>query len=55
MTAPTNACAAEFDLDTLRGTLDEQGLAIAESQEASLKNRKRLAESTKGAPGRMHE
>ncbi len=39
---------AEFDLDTLRGKLDEQGLAIAESQEASMKNRKKLAESTKG-------
>ncbi|GAB4818452.1 hypothetical protein N2152v2_005498 [Parachlorella kessleri] len=37
----------EFDLDTLRGKLDEQGLAIAESQEASVKNRRKLAESTK--------
>ena len=27
-------------------------MAIAESQEASVKNRKKLAESTKGEPGR---
>lgn len=39
---------AEFDLETLRGTLDEKGLAIAETQEASVKSRKQLAEKTKG-------
>ncbi|KAG7667197.1 putative Protein CASP [Nannochloris sp. 'desiccata'] len=37
----------EFDLETLRSSLDEKGLAIAESQEASMKSRKQLSEKTK--------
>lgn len=40
---------ADFDLDGLRSTLDEKGLAIAATQDQSLKSRKQLAESTKGA------
>jgi hypothetical protein len=39
---------AEFDLETLRSSLDEKGLAIAQSQETSMKSRKQLAEKTKG-------
>jgi hypothetical protein len=39
---------AEFDLETLRSRLDEKGLAIAESQETSMKSRKQLSEKTKG-------
>lgn len=39
---------AEFDLETLRSNLDEKGLAIAESQEMSMKSRKQLSEKTKG-------
>ena len=39
---------AEFDLETLRSSLDEKGLAIAESQETSMKSRKQLSEKTKG-------
>lgn len=37
----------EFDLEGLRSTLDEQGLAVATAQEASVKARKGLAERTK--------
>ncbi|KAI8107225.1 hypothetical protein M9434_001868 [Picochlorum sp. BPE23] len=37
----------DFDLDGLRGDLDERGLAIAGRQESSLQSRKELAESTK--------
>ncbi|KAL8141852.1 hypothetical protein V2J09_014884 [Rumex salicifolius] len=37
----------EFDLDKERSSLDEQGLRIAENQENSQKNRKKLAESTR--------
>jgi hypothetical protein len=44
---------AEFDLETLRGKLDENGLAIAEKQEASVNSRKQLAERTKGQD--LHE
>ena len=40
--------AADFELEELRGKLDEQGLAIAEKQEASVNSRKKLAETTKG-------
>jgi len=39
---------AEFDLDTLRTSLDEKGLEIAANQDGSLKSRKRLADFTKG-------
>ncbi|XP_042501649.1 protein CASP-like [Macadamia integrifolia] len=37
----------EFDLDKERSLLDEQGLRIAENQENSQKNRRKLAESTR--------
>ncbi|GJP46084.1 hypothetical protein CLOM_g5416 [Closterium sp. NIES-68] len=37
----------EFDLESARTSLDEQGLKIAENQEASTKNRRKLAESTR--------
>ncbi|KAL8228556.1 hypothetical protein R6Q57_016140 [Mikania cordata] len=37
----------EFDLDKERSILDEQGLRIAENQENSQKNRRKLAESTR--------
>lgn len=40
-------CTAEFDLDSLRATLDERGLDIATRQEASLQSRKDLASYTK--------
>lgn len=38
----------EFDLEKERSGLDEQGLKIAENQEVSQKNRRKLAESTRG-------
>ena len=44
----TFICRADFDLDSERSKLDEQGLQIGESQESSLKNRRKLAESTRG-------
>ncbi|XWS60990.1 hypothetical protein CRYUN_Cryun07bG0087000 [Craigia yunnanensis] len=37
----------EFDLEREKSVLDEQGLRIAENQENSLKNRRKLAESTR--------
>ncbi|GLJ49086.1 hypothetical protein SUGI_1035530 [Cryptomeria japonica] len=37
----------EFDLENERTKLDDQGLKIAENQETSLKNRRKLAESTR--------
>ncbi|KAK8521367.1 hypothetical protein V6N13_077476 [Hibiscus sabdariffa] len=37
----------EFDLEKEKGVLDEQGLRIAENQESSQKNRRKLAESTR--------
>ncbi|KAG9150848.1 hypothetical protein Leryth_002981 [Lithospermum erythrorhizon] len=37
----------DFDLEKERTTLDEQGLKIAENQENSQKNRRKLAESTR--------
>ncbi|XP_065860703.1 protein CASP [Euphorbia lathyris] len=37
----------EFDLEKEKSILDEQGLRIAENQENSLKNRRKLAESTR--------
>ncbi|GMH17083.1 hypothetical protein Nepgr_018924 [Nepenthes gracilis] len=37
----------EFDLEKERSLLDEQGLRIAENQESSQKNRRKLAESTR--------
>lgn len=37
----------DFDLEKERTTLDEQGLRIAENQENSQKNRRKLAESTR--------
>lgn len=40
--------SADFDLDSLRTRLDEDGLAIAERQEESSKQRRTLAEATKG-------
>lgn len=39
---------AEFDLEKEKSGLDEQGLRIAENQENSQKNRRKLAESTRG-------
>lgn len=39
---------AEFDLEKEKSALDEQGLRIAENQENSQKNRRKLAESTRG-------
>lgn len=39
---------SEFDLEKEKSALDEQGLRIAENQENSLKNRRKLAESTRG-------
>lgn len=38
----------EFDLEKEKSVLDEQGLRIAENQENSQKNRRKLAESTRG-------
>lgn len=37
----------DFDLEKERSLLDEQGLKIAENQESSQKNRRKLAESTR--------
>eukprot|EP00873_Tetraselmis_striata_P029350 jgi/Tetstr1/449614/TSEL_036701.t1 len=37
----------EFDLEGLRSKLDEEGMAIAENQEASVKKRRELAEVTR--------
>eukprot|EP00898_Chlorokybus_atmophyticus_P007204 jgi/Chlat1/7485/Chrsp60S07002 len=37
----------EFDLERTRSKLDEQGLKIADNQETSLKNRRKLAEVTR--------
>ncbi|PRW51060.1 CASP-like [Chlorella sorokiniana] len=37
----------EFDLEGLRSQLDEQGLAVATAQEASVRSRKALADRTK--------
>lgn len=42
------SCPADLDLDGLKRKLDAQGMALAQAQEASLKNRKQLAENTKG-------
>ena len=39
---------SEFDLEKERNVLDEQGVKIADNQENSQKNRRKLAESTKG-------
>lgn len=38
----------EFELEKEKSVLDEQGLRIAENQENSQKNRRKLAESTRG-------
>jgi hypothetical protein len=38
----------EFDLENWRVKLDEQGMKIGDNQESSLKNRRKLAESTRG-------
>ncbi|KAG6430792.1 hypothetical protein SASPL_108865 [Salvia splendens] len=48
--APVSAVATfwkDFDLEKERTILDEQGLRIAENQENSQKNRRKLAESTR--------
>uniref|UniRef100_A0A7C8ZRW2 Cux N-terminal domain-containing protein n=1 Tax=Opuntia streptacantha TaxID=393608 RepID=A0A7C8ZRW2_OPUST len=48
--SPVSAVAnfwKEFDLEKERSLLDEQGLRIAENQENSQKNRRKLAESTR--------
>lgn len=49
---PSTPPLAEFDLEGLRSRLDEQGLAVATAQEASVKSRKALADRTKGACAR---
>lgn len=41
---------SDFDLETLRGKLDEEGLQIAENQELSVKKRRELADATRGLP-----
>jgi len=41
---------ADFDLEKWRAKLDDQGLKIGDNQENSLKNRRKLAESTRGKP-----
>ena len=41
---------ADFDLEAVRAKLDEQGMAIAANQEASIKSRRKLADVTKSAP-----
>lgn len=38
---------SDFDLEKEKSVLDEQGLRIAENQENSQKNRRKLAESTR--------
>ena len=47
---PTAVCSywKELDLESLRGTLDQQGLKVAEHQETSVTSRKALADRTKG-------
>ena len=40
-------CTLDFDLEKERSCLDEQGLKIAENQETSQKNRRKLAENTR--------
>ncbi|GER25124.1 protein CASP [Striga asiatica] len=50
LSAPLSAVATfwkDFDLEKERTILDEQGLRIAENQENSQKNRRKLAESTR--------
>ena len=39
---------ADFELDSFRQNMDEQGLTVAANQESSLKSRRRLAETTRG-------
>lgn len=39
---------SDFDLEKEKSVLDEQGLQIAENQENSQKNKRKLAESTRG-------
>lgn len=49
--SPVSAVASfwkEFDLEKERSALDEQGLRIAENQENSQRNRRKLAETTRG-------
>lgn len=38
----------EFDLEKERSVLDDQGVRIGENQENSQKNRRKLAETTRG-------
>lgn len=38
----------EFDLEKEKSVLDDQGVRIGENQENSQKNRRKLAESTRG-------
>jgi homeobox protein cut-like len=40
--------STDFDLEKEKVVLDEQGLRIAENQENSQKNRRKLAENTRG-------
>ncbi len=48
VTSTTTSCIADFELESFRGRLDEQGMAIAENQELSMKSRRKLAEMTRG-------
>ena len=48
--ASTFRVHAEFELDSFRQKMDEQGMAVAENQESSLKSRRKLAETTRGMP-----
>ena len=46
---------ADFELEAFRQQLDEQGLAIADAQESSLKSRRRLADSVRDVKKRHPE
>ena len=50
MVCMSSARHAEFEMDRFRQKMDEQGIAVAENQESSLKSRRRLAETTRGDP-----
>jgi len=44
---------ADFDLESFRQTLDKEGLKVAENQEASVKSRRGLADTTRSAPAQL--
>ena len=39
---------ADFQLEAFRQKMDAQGMTVAEHQEATLKSRRKLAETTRG-------